>query len=185
MALTDKIVRDMIIMYSGQPHLVVEREFYKPGKGGAYNRTKLKNLRSGKVISQTFKTTEKVEELDITTRSMNYLYLDGDSAYFMDPNSFEQISISTNSIPGGTDYLKEGEDYIVVSYEGEILSVKLPPKIVFEVTETAGADRGNTSGNATKDATLDTGLSIQVPLFIKNGDRVIVNTEFGEYVSKE
>lgn len=185
MGFTDKIVRGMVIMFNNEPHLIIEREFYKPGKGNSLNRTKLRNIKNGKVVSQTYKSGEKVEELDLETKNLNYLYLDGETAYFMDPVTFDQSGINLEVIPGGTNYLKEDEKYIVMFYEGEAISVQLPPKMVFEVTETAGADKGNTAGNATKDAVLDTGLTVQVPLFVKTGDKIVVNTEYGEYYSKE
>lgn len=185
MALTDRIVRGMIIKIDGDPHIIMEREFYKPGKGNAFNRTKLKNLKNGKIFTNTYKSGEKVEEIEVETKNMIYMYNDGTDAYFMDPNTYDQVGISLELIPGGTDYLVEEVRYVVVSYEGDYLSVRPPVKVAMEVVETTDAVRGNTSGNAYKEAITNTGARIEVPLFIKVGDKISVNTESNTYDSKE
>lgn len=184
MALTDKVVRGMIININGDPHLILEREFYKPGKGGAYNKTKLKNLRNGKIFLQTYKSTEKVDEINVDTKNMIYSYVDGAKAVFMDAETYEQVEIDIEQIPGGTSFLMEGEKYIIVSYEGVPLSVQPPIKMIMTVTETTDAVKGNTSGNATKEAVLETGFTLQVPMFIKQGEKIEINTETGQYNSK-
>lgn len=184
MTLTDRIVRGMIIKINEEPHLIMEREFYKPGKGNAFNRTKLKNLINGKIFTQTYKSGEKVDEVDVESKSMQYLYSDGTEVFFMDPVSFDQMSIQLEQIPGGTDYLHTEGKYIMMFYEGKAISVQPPIKISLRVTETSGAVKGNTAGNATKEAILETGAKVQVPLFIKEGDMVVINTENGTYDSK-
>jgi len=185
MALTDRIVKGMIIMYNNEPHLVAEREFYKPGKGNALNRTKLRGLRSGKVISATYKSGEKVDELQVETKNMLFSYYDDSNAYFMDPQTFEMVSISLDMVSGGTDFLLADTKYIVTFYEGEALSIQLPAKLTLTVIETPDAVKGDTVNNANKEAKVETGAVVNVPMFIKNGDRIVVNTETGAYFSKE
>jgi elongation factor P len=184
MGLTNNIVRGMFILFNKEPHLVVDREFYSPGKGGAFNRVKLKSLKTGKIISQTIKTNEKVEEIDVETRTMQFIYVDGNDAYFMDPKTYDQISVPLSLIEGGSDYLHADGKYVTISYEGEVLSVQLPSKLTLVVTETTDATRGNTANNATKEAVLETGARVQVPLFIKQGERIIINTQTETYVGK-
>lgn len=185
MALTSNITRGMIIMFNNAPHIILEKEFYSPGKGGAFNRTKLKNILNGKIISNVFKSGEKVDELDTETKTMQYLYYDDKDAYFMDPVTFDQISIPLDMIDGRTNWLHENGKYIVIMYDGQAISVQLPSKITLEVTETSDAVKGNTSGSATKEAILETGVKIQVPLFIKIGEKVVVNTDTQTYFSKD
>ncbi len=175
----------MIIMFNGEPHILVEKEFYSPGKGGAFNRCKLKNIKTGKFVNHVFRSEEKVNELDVETRNMQYLYADDNFAYFMNPDTFEQINLSLDLIPGKTDYLHESGKYIMSFYEDEVIFVQLPAKISLIVTETSDAVKGNTATNAYKEATLETGLKVQVPLFIKQGDKIIINTDTGSYFSKE
>ncbi len=186
MAVTTDIRKGMVIMYNNEPTLVLEREFYKPGKGGAFNRTKLKGLKSGKIVSQTFKTTESVEEIEVQTRSVVFSYNDENRAYFMDPVSFEMVDLPMDMVPNGTDFLLADAKYLLMTYEDEPLSIQVPAKISLKVVETAiGGDRGNTSGNPTKEAKVETGYTLQVPLFVNNGDKILINTESGEYVGKD
>ncbi|HLD04017.1 MAG TPA: elongation factor P [Candidatus Dojkabacteria bacterium] len=185
MGLTAEIKKGMFIMYNNEPHLIIEREFYAPAKGASFNRTKLKNLKKGKIITHVFKSVEKVEELDVATKTMQFLYTDETDAFFMDPISFEQFSLPLEQISGGTDYLHANGKYIMMLYADSPLSVQLPGNIELTIIETAGAvSKGNTSGNATKQATLETGMKIQVPLFINQGDKISINTELGTYISK-
>jgi len=185
MAFTSELTRGMIILYNNEPHVLIEKEFYSPGKGGAFTRTKLKNIKTGKIVNQVFKSNEKVDQLDVETKTMQYLYSDEQDAYFMDPDSFEQLNVPLEMIDRGTDFLHTEAKYIIIIYENQAISVQLPSKIALVVTETADAVKGNTSGNATKDAVLETGAKVQVPLFIRQNEKVIVNTETGLYVSKE
>jgi len=185
MGFTNELRRGMIISYNGEPHLLIEKEFYSPGKGAAFTRTKLKNVQTGKIVNQVFKSGEKVDELDIETKTMQFLYADDTDAYFMDPISFDQINVALDMIDKGTAFLHPDGKYILIVFEGKAISVQLPSKIGLIVTETSDANKGNTSGNATKDAILETGYKAQVPLFIKQGEKVIINTETCLYVSKE
>jgi len=172
-------------MFNKEPHLILEKEFYSPGKGAAFNRTRLKSLKTGKIINQVFKSGEKVEEIEVETKTMQFIYIDGNDAYFMDPETYDQVSVSLDIIDRGTNYLHPDAKYVTVNYEGEVLSVQLPGKIALEVTETSDATKGNTATNATKEAVLETGAKVQVPLFIKQGEKVIINTETNSYVGKE
>lgn len=184
MVMTSDIRRGMFIIYKGEPHIVLERLFTTRGRVSAFNKTKLKSLISGRVLQQTFKSTDKVEEIDVETKSMQFIYVDGDSAYFMDPQSFEQIPIPVGNIPGGTNYLHADAKYVTMFYEDEALSVKLPFSIKLKVASTIGAVKGNTAQAATKVAELETGMEVQVPLFIEEGDFIVVNTDSGEYIEK-
>lgn len=185
MSFTSDLKRGMIISFNNVPHLLIEKEFYSPGKGAAFTRTKLKNIQTGKIVNQVFKSGEKVDELDIETKTMQFLYADETDAFFMDPVSFEQISVALDMIDNGTAFLHTEGKYILIVFEGKAISVQLPSKIGLQVVETSATVKGNTSGNATKDAILETGYKAQVPLFIKQGERVIINTETCLYVSKE
>jgi elongation factor P len=185
MAATSELSRGMIIRFNNEPHILVEKEFYSPGKGGAFNRCRLKSIKTGKFFYHVFKSGEKVEELDIETKNTQYLYIDGETAYFMDPTTFEQFGVSLEIIPNGTDFLHTDAKYIMSFFEGEVIYVQLPQKITLTVTETSDAVKGNTATNASKEAIVETGYKVQVPLFIKVGDRIVINTEGGTYFSKE
>ena len=185
MAMTSDVKKGMVILFNNEPTLILDREFYKPGKGGAYNRLKLKGLLSGKIVNQTLRSGESVEEVDVVTKSVSYSYSDEEAAYFMDSETYEMVSVSLGNINGGTDFLITDAKYTAMFYEEKPISLNLPAKITLEVTETAlGGDRGNTSGNPTKEATLETGAIIQVPLFVNKGEKVVINTESKLYVSK-
>jgi elongation factor P len=184
MGFTTDIVKDMVIKFNNDPHIVLEKEFYSPAKGGSFTRTKLKNLKTGQLIRHTFRTGEKLETLDIETKGMQYLYADDNNAYFMDPKTFEQISMPVESVPGKTDYLHGEAHYLVLIYNDEPISITIPSKMTLKVAETSAGVRGDTATNATKEAKLETGLTVQVPLFVKQEDKIIVNTETGMYVSK-
>jgi len=184
MAGTFELRRGMIIEFNGEPHIIVEKEFRSSGKGSSLNRCRLKSIRSGKFFDQVFKAGEKVEELEVDTRTMQYVYIDGTEAYFMDPETFDQISLSVDNIPGGTDFLHTESKYIMTFYEGKVIYVQLPQKMTLQVTDTYDVVKGDTATNASKEATLETGVKVQVPLFIKKGDVIIINTETGTYFSK-
>lgn len=185
MAYTTEIRKGMIINYNNEPYLIISKEFYSPGKGAAFTRTKIKNIKTGKILNQVFKSGEKLEELDVETKTMQFLYADGKDIYFMDPVTFEQLSVPLDMIDGGTDFLHAEAKYIVIIYDGAAISVQLPAKIALKVVETSDAVKGNTSGSATKEAILETGAKVYVPLFIRQQDNVVINTETGLYVSKE
>ncbi|MCK4858832.1 MAG: elongation factor P [candidate division Zixibacteria bacterium] len=185
MADTTAIKKDVFIRFQGGVCIVTDFQHVNPGKGSAFVKTKLKNVSTGKVVENTFKVGEKVDVVTPDRAMMQYLYKDGSGYNFMDNESFEQVSISTDTLGDKKDYLTEGQEVIVLSLEGNALSVDIPKKLTFEVIEAMPAVKGDTaSGNVRKEVTLETGVKLQVPLFINQGDRVVVNTETGEYVER-
>lgn len=184
MAETSDLRRGMIILFNNEPHVMIEKEFYSPGKGGAFNRCKLKSIKTGKIVANIFKSGERVNELDVSSRTVQYLYDDGTIAFFMDPISFDQFEVSLNIISGGKNFLHTEGKYIVTIYEEEVIFVQIPQKLTLEVVETPEGSKGDTVSNATKEAVLETGFKVQVPLFIKKGEKIMINTEEGKYYSK-
>ncbi|MGP1588568.1 elongation factor P [Oribacterium sp. oral taxon 102] len=168
----------------GQVVQIIEFQHVKPGKGAAFVRTKLKNVINGGVTERTFRPTEKFPPAHIDRVDMQYLYDDGEMYNFMNNESFEQIALSHEQIADSMKYVKENEICKVVSYQGNVFSVEPPLKVTLEVTHTEPGVKGNTTTGATKPATLETGAEIQVPLFVNIGDKVIVSTVDGEYVSR-
>jgi elongation factor P len=163
---------------------VVEFQHVKPGKGGAFVRTKLKNVRSGAVIERTYRADEKLEQAIIEKRDMQFLYRDGADFVFMDTTSYEQMTASPDSLSSAPSYLKEGDAANLQMYNGEIVGVDLPAAVELTVSETEPGIQGDRVSGARKPATLETGLVVQVPLFINPGEKVKVDTRSGEYLSK-
>lgn len=163
---------------------VVEFQHVKPGKGGAFVRTKLKNIRTGAVIERTYRADEKLDQALIDKREMQYLYPDGDSYVFMDTTDYEQLQTSKASLGSAASYLKEGDAAVIQLYEGEIVGVDLPASVELTVTETEPGVQGDRVSGARKPATLETGLAIQVPLFVNVGERIKVDTRSGEYLTR-
>lgn len=182
--MTSDLYRGMIIKHNGEPHIMVEKEFASMGKGSGFNRVRLQSIKTGKFFNLTITSGVKVEEIDVSTKNVQFIYVDGNNAVFMDPNTYEQTSISLDLIPGKTDWLHGDAKYVAKVYEDEVIYLQLPPKITLEITETYDAVKGDTATGAKKDATLETGVVVKVPLFIKQGEKIIVNTEDGEYFSK-
>ncbi len=172
------------IELDGEPFQMTYFQHVNPGKGGAFVRTKLKNLRTGRVLQKTFRSGEKVPEADIDERRMQYLYQDGESLVFMDNEDYEQMSISMEQVGDATKFLKENTDVDVMLYKGAPINIELPAFIEVEITQTDPGVKGDTASGATKPATLETGAVVQVPLFIKEGELVRVDTRSGEYVER-
>jgi len=173
------------IMLDGELYNVVEKSHHKPGKGGAFVRFKLKGVVSGKVIDHTVRAGTKLEQADVTVEPMQYLYQDAESYIFMNLSTYEQIKIDAELIGFASNFLKEATEVEVTLHEGNPIGVQLPQKMVFEVVDTIeNPAKGNTATNITKDATLETGLVIQVPLFVKLGDKVKILTEDGSYLER-
>ncbi len=185
MAGTTELRRGMIIEFNNEPHVLIEKEFYSPGKGGAFNRVRLKSIKSGKIFNHVFRSGEKVEELEIESKTMQYSYVEGNSAVFMDPTTYDLVNVLMDLIPGGTDFLHEDGKYIISFYEGNPIYAQIPQKITLKIIDTFDAVKGDTATNASKEATVETGFKVQVPLFIKNGERIVINTDTGTYFSKE
>lgn len=163
---------------------VVEFQHVKPGKGGAFVRTTLKNVRSGAVVDRTFRAGEKVERAIIDKREMQFLYREGDDYVFMDNQSYDQISVGSASLGESADYLLEGNAAVLQMYGDEIVGVDLPAAVELSIAETEPGIQGDRVSGARKPATLETGLIVQVPLFVNPGDRIRVDTRSGEYLSR-
>lgn len=173
------------LLFKGDLYTVVERSHHKPGKGGAFVKFKLKGIVTGKVIEHTVRAGATMESADVTTRPMQYLYREGDGYVFMDLETYEQHSISEEVLGFASNFLAENAEAQVTMYEESAIGVQLPQKMEFEIVETIDdAAVGNTATNVTKDAVIDTGLKIQVPNFVKTGDRVRIFTEDGSYAER-
>lgn len=172
------------IMLDGDPYSIIENEFVKPGKGQAFNRVKVRNLKTGRVIDKTFKSGESVEAADVVDVDMQYLYNDGEFWHFMDPVSYEQIGASDTAVADAKKWLKEQDTCLVTLWNGEPLSVAPPNFVELTVTQTDPGVRGDTATGATKPATVETGAEVKVPLFIEEGDILKIDTRTGEYVSR-
>ena len=174
----------MTISYEGNLYQVLEFQHVKPGKGAAIVKAKLKNLRTGAIFEQTFNAGVKVATARIEKQLMQYLYNMNDVFYFMNMESYEQLEIPATSITDEAKFLKENLEVYITSYEGEILGIQLPDKVELLITHTEPAVKGNTTTNALKDAECETGLMVRVPLFVEEGERIIVSTADGKYVSR-
>ena len=163
---------------------VVEFQHVKPGKGGAFVRTKLKNFRTGAVLERTFRADEKVPLAVIDKREMQYLYREGDAFVFMDTDDYEQLHVDGGAIGAAARDLKEGDTAVVPTYEGQVLGVELPAAVELTVADTEPGVQGDRVSGARKPATLETGLVVQVPLFVEPGETVKVDTRSGEYLSR-
>lgn len=173
------------ILFREQPYVILEYHHVKPGKGGAFLRTKMKNMITGLVHEELFRSGEKFPTPDLEYKDMQYLYKDGEQYNFMDQDSFEQLFFTKDQISEVIDYLKEQEVYTVLYFEGSPIGVTPPLFLELEVKETPPGIRGDTAqGGATKPATLDTGLVLQVPLFVNEGDIIKVDTRDGKYVER-
>lgn len=174
----------LTIEVDGDIWRVVDFQHVKPGKGAAFVRSKLKNLRNGAVQEKTFRAGEKVAKAQIDNRKMQYLYESGDSHVFMDLETYEQIEIPTEQIKDELKYMLENMEVTVIMYGSEILGVDLPNTVVLEVAETEPNIKGDTSSGGGKPATMETGVTVNVPFFVNQGDKLIINTTDGSYVSR-
>ncbi len=185
MADTTAIKKDAFIMFKDAVHQVVDFQHVNPGKGSAFVRTRLRNVQNGKVIDNTFKVSESVEPVDLERSNMQYLYSDDAGYHFMDNETYEQLQISAELIGDKGQYLTEGQEVIVMMHDGQPLTVDLPKKLKLKVVEAMPAEKGDSAqGRVTKEVTLETGMKVQVPLFIKQDDVVVINTETGDYVER-
>ncbi|MGM8213478.1 elongation factor P [Virgibacillus sp. W0430] len=163
---------------------VMEFQHVKPGKGAAFVRSKLRNLRNGNINEKTFRAGEKVNKAHIEHNKMQYLYASGDAHTFMDVQTYEQIELQSNQIEHELNFMKENMEVDVITYQGEILGVDLPKNVKLEVAETEPGLKGDTVSGGSKTATLETGYNVQVPLFINQGDLLVISTSEGKYVSR-
>jgi len=171
-------------MFRDTPHIVVEKTFVSPGKGSAFYRTKLKNIKSGSVLEFTFKSGEKLEEASVEVQELQYLYQEGDLLSFMNPGTYEQFSLPKDMAGGLLPLMKEGEGYQVYVFDQKAIAIRPPLKVFLKVTHSEAGAKGNTVTGATKEVELETGHKVLVPLFIKEGDTVSVNVDSGQYVER-
>lgn len=174
----------LTIQLEGDPYTVVEFQHVKPGKGAAFVRSKLKNLKNGHTIEKTFRAGESVETAHVETREMQYLYASGEEHTFMDTETYDQTTIPASQMEWELNFLKDNMLVRVISYEGQILGVNLPNSVELVVTETEPGVKGNTATGATKNAVVETGYQLQVPLFISQDEVIVINTTDGKYVSR-
>ncbi len=174
----------MFILYKDQPCAVVKCEFYFPGKGSAFARTKIKNVKTGNVYEYTFKSSDMVDSVEVETVELQYLYADGDTYNFMNQQTFDQFEIPGKVFDGRQKYLLPEMKMFFNFYEGEVIGVRFPLKVTLKVTESQDAVAGNTVNAAKKPVMTEVGVEVMVPLFIKQNEMVIVDTETGEYVSR-
>jgi elongation factor P len=184
MATSNDLKNGLVLNIDGQLWTVIEFQHVKPGKGPAFVRSKLKNVLTGKVVERTFNAGVKVETANVDKREMNYLYNDGSGYVFMDNQNYEQMSLTNEIVGDAKDYLLENQGAIVAVYEGNPIFVELPASVVLEITFTEPGLQGDRSSGGTKPATVETGLQIQVPLFIEQNTKVRVDTRTGEYLGR-
>ena len=181
---TNDLKNGITIEVDGAIFVVLSTEHVKPGKGAAIVKAKLKNLRTGAIYEQTFNAGIKVATARIEKQLMQYLYSMNDIYYFMNMDSYEQLELAKESVGDDARFLKENLEVYITSYEGEVLGLQLPDKVELVVTSTEPAVKGNTTNNALKDAEVETGMNVRVPLFIEEGETIIVSTADGKYVSR-
>ncbi|MEE8359447.1 MAG: elongation factor P [Candidatus Omnitrophota bacterium] len=174
----------LVIKINGELYTVIQFQHIKPGKGGAFVRTKLKSLKRGTLIDRTFREVEQIEVAFIEEKKLQYLYHDDGTYNFMDTETYDQFHIDKNIIGDGINYLKENLDISVYTYDGEIISVFLPASVELEVTETEQGIRGDTARSGNKPALVETGLRVSVPLFINTGDIIRIDTRTGKYTGR-
>ncbi len=185
MASPNDIKKGTVVLHNGEPWIVIEFQHINPGKGAAFVRTRIKNVRGGKTLEQTYKVSESIEISEVEFKNMQYLYNDDSGFHFMDPDTYDQHSMSREDVGDEGKYLQDGMKVLLSFYEGRPIAIQLPKKMTFTITETMPAVKGDTaSGNVTKEAKTDAGFTIRVPIFLNQGEKVVVNTETGEYVER-
>ncbi len=181
---TNEFKSGLKLLLDGEPYVIVENEFVKPGKGQAFNRVKVRNLKSARVIERTFKSGETVEAADVVELDMQYLYTDGEFWHFMDPQSYEQITADKRAVGDNHIWLKEEDSCVVTLWNGNPIMVAPPNNVELTIVETDPGVRGDTATGGTKPAKLETGAVVAVPLFIEEGETIKVDTRSGEYLSR-
>ncbi len=173
--------KGVMFVYEETPYKVIEYSQKVMGRGGSIVNVRIKSLLDGRVLEKTFKGNEQLEPADVENRSVQYLYTDGSTYYFMEQDTYEQFEISSDLIGDGAGYLKEGDKVTAQLFDGRVINVELPKNVYLEVTYTESAVKGDTSSSITKEAQLETGITVKVPAFIKQGDIISVDTETGAY----
>ena len=181
---TSDFKKGLAIKYNNDTYILVGYQFVNPGKGTAFTRAKMKSIKSGKVVEVTFKSGENIEEANMEYKKCQYMYTDGTDYYFMDNVNYEQFSMPADAIGDQGAYMMDGGEVTIVFVDNLPVSIQLPPKMDFKVTEAPPGERGDTATGATKQVVIETGAKVSAPLFIKEGDKIRVNTETGEYVER-
>ncbi|MGB5453934.1 MAG: elongation factor P [Sedimenticolaceae bacterium] len=181
---TNEFKGGLKLLLDGDPCTIIENEFVKPGKGQAFSRVKIRNLKTGRVLEKTFRSGETVEAADVIDRDLQYLYSDGEHWHFMDNDSFEQYQADETAMGEAVKWVKEQDNCMVVLWNGAPIAVEAPNFVNLEITETDPGLKGDTSGGGGKPATLETGAVVRVPLFIQSGEKIKVDTRTGAYVSR-
>lgn len=181
---TSDIRKGLKVLIDGKPYTVIEFQFVKPGKGAAFTRTKFKNLLSGDTFERNIRSGEKLEPANVDQRDMQYLYKEGDDLVFMDQTNYEQVTVSADLIGESVDLMKDNMPVTVLFFNERAVDVTLPTFVFLEVTASEPGVRGDTSGNVQKPATVETGATVNVPLFIRVGDTIKIDTRTHEYVER-
>ena len=181
---TAEIRNNAVLLHKGKRMKVLEFQHVKPGKGGAFVRTKLKDIQTGKIINETFNAGARIEIIRVEVKPMQYLYNDGDFFIFMDNKTYDQITVSESTINRGKDFLVAGMNVDLLFDGQETLDIRIPAHVVLQVTDTEPGFKGNTATGATKPATLETGFIIQVPLFVSSDDKIKIDTRTGQYIER-
>jgi elongation factor P len=181
---TNEFKSGLKILLDGDPYTILENEFVKPGKGQAFNRVKVRNLKTGRVVDKTFKSGDTVEGADVVEQDMQYLYSDGEFWHFMVPDTFEQFTADKRAVADAEQWLKAEDSYIITLWNGVPLAVTPPNSVTLKVVETDPGVRGDTAQGGVKPARVETGAVVRVPLFVEEGDVIKINTRTGEYVSR-
>ena len=181
---TNEFKSGLKIMLDGEPYHIVENEFVKPGKGQAFNRVKVRNLKTGRVVDRTFKSGDSVEAADVLEVEMQYLYTDGEEWHFMNQDTYEQYAAGKTAVGDTANWLKDQDICEVTLYNGAPLSVTAPNFVELQITQTDPGVRGDTATGGTKPATLETGATVKVPLFVEENEIIKIDTRTGEYVSR-
>ena len=176
--------KGMTFDINGEPHVVLDFQYVKPGKGAAFVRTKYRNILTGATREEAFSPSDKFEQAHIETKKMQYLYNDGTLYYFMDPETYDQVPLAFELVEDAIKYIKENDEVTVKFYQGNAFTVEAPNFVDLIVTETEPGVKGNTATNVTKAATVETGAVIQVPIFIEEGEKIQIDTRTGEYLGR-
>jgi elongation factor P len=179
-----QIEKGTALLIKGQPFVCIDREFVNPGKGSAFVRLKLKSPSSGQTLSETMKSQDNAEDIMVMDRDCQYLFNDGESFHFMLTDTFDQIEVPMVNFPDYQFIMKDGETYRCTFWETQLLDIQVPPKVIFFVAEAEEAVKGDTVQGATKYIVTETGLKVRVPIFIKQGEKIRVNTETKEYLER-
>lgn len=174
----------LVVELDGDLMEIVEFQHVKPGKGGAFVRTRFKNVLTGRVLERTFRSGEKMEEARLEERSWQYLYFDGDLYHFMDPDSYEQIEVSSAVVGDSSDWMKENDKVILLFHEEKVIKVSVPVAVILKITKCDPGIQGDRASGGTKPATLETGVTVQVPLFVGEGETIKVDTRTGAYIER-